>query len=91
MKLYIFFDRLRRLRDRAERGDDASDDDEDEDDDDLVVSTTTAFHPEYFEHLKWIIVDSICWPCIFVEVSWFIDLIFLHHSSQVHCQKTGSL
>lgn len=54
MKLYIFFDRLRRLRDRAERGDDASDDDEDEDDDDLVVSTTTAFHSGVFWVFKMI-------------------------------------
>lgn len=51
---------MKRLRDRAERGDDASDDDDDEDDDDLVVSTTIAFHPEYFEHLEWLIVDPIC-------------------------------
>lgn len=46
VKLVFFFDRLRRLRDRAERGDDASDDDDDEDDDDLAVSTIIAIYLE---------------------------------------------
>lgn len=64
-KIKFSFDRLRRLRDRAERGDDASDDDDDEDDDDLVVSSTIAFHPEYFEHLERFIVDPI-----------FVSLVF---------------